>query len=88
MAGQPRCPSVCVRAVAVEEVAEHTFVIRGLGPVRFAGLPHDVRVVGGLTAATFPAEDGEVRPPYIMCVMMVGPGMISSNFDVFDVIAV
>ena len=88
MAGQPRCPPVCVRAVAIEEMAEHTLVIRGLGPVRFAGHPHDVGVVGGLTAATFPTEDGKVRPPDIMCVMMVGPSVISSNFDVFDVIAV
>ena len=53
-----------VWTVPFEETFEHAFVVGGLGPVWFAGLPHDVGVVGGLTAATFPAEDGKVRPPY------------------------
>ena len=77
-----------VGTVSVEKMAEHAFVVRGLGPVWFAGLPHDVGVVSGLTTATFPAEDGKVRPPYIMCVVMIGPGMVSSDLDIFDVVAV
>ena len=85
---QARWPVKLVRAIAIEEVVKHELVVTRLRLGRYAGLPHHCSVVRSLTTTTFPAEYGKVRSPYIVCVVMIGPGMFGTDFDIFNVIAV